>query len=389
MDHLLFDSLIDRKQTGSYKWDSISSIYGKEDLLPMWIADMDFPSPKAIQNALIERASHPVYGYTAPSDTLEVVIQNWLKKHHQWPIEKEWITYSAGVVSGISTAIQAFTNPGDKILLQSPVYTPFFDTIRTNQREIANSPLLLKNGRFEIDFVDFENQLKNGVKLFLLCSPHNPGGRIWTKAELEKISELCSAYGVVIVSDEIHADLYYPPSKHTPIASISEKAANQTITLMAPSKTFNTAGMQASLIIASNENMRNKLMLIQNRNAFPGLNLFAWTAMEAAYKEGESWLHQLLHYLAKNIEIAEEFIAKELPLVTCMHPDASYLLWIDCRKLGLSDEDIQDRLIHKGKLALEPGKKYGQEGEGFVRMNIGCPRSVLLDGLNRLKTAFS
>lgn len=391
MNKSIFDEHINRENTGSVKWDkpALQSIYGSEDVLPMWVADMDFPSPEPIQKALIARLNHPVFGYTVPSDSIYSEIQKWVNNRHQWSITRDMISFSAGVVSAIGSTIQAFTEPGDKILVQSPVYTPFFDMIKNNGREVVNSPLRLEENRFAIDFEDFEEKLKTDVKVFLLCSPHNPGGRIWTKEELLRIGELCLTYNVIIVSDEIHADLFHSTAIHYPIASLTEKLADITVTLMAPSKTFNIAGMQASFLITSNKELQVKLQNAQTRQAFHGLNILALTAMEAAYREGLGWLNDLTEYIEGNVKVAEEFIAAEIPSLCVMHPDASYLLWIDCRDLGLSDKEIQERLIHKGKLALEPGTKYGPGGEGFVRMNIGCSRSLLTDGLNRLKLAFS
>ncbi|MFJ7470415.1 MalY/PatB family protein [Peribacillus frigoritolerans] len=387
----IFEEQINRENSGSAKWDKnfLTSLYGREDVLPMWVADMDFPSPEGIQKALMERLNHPIFGYTVPSETVFTEIQSWLKDRHSWQIDTKWISFSSGVVSAIGTTIQAFTNPGDKILLQSPVYTPFFDMIKNNDREVVNSPLIIEKDRFEIDFSDFEDKLKSGVKLFLFCSPHNPGGRVWTKDELLRIGELCEKYNVVIVSDEIHADLFHSTSRHYPIGSLSEKLADMTVTLMAPSKTFNIAGLQASFLITSNEKLQKQLQKAQTKLAFHGLNIFALTAMEAAYREGLEWLEDMIGYIEENIKVAEEFIAAEIPSLHVMHPEASYLLWIDCRDLGLTDTGIKDRLIHQGKLALEPGSKYGPGGEGFVRMNLGCSRSVLMDGLNRLKMAFS
>ncbi|WP_373921360.1 MalY/PatB family protein [Peribacillus muralis] len=386
-----FEEHYDRENTGSVKWDknSLKSLFGSEDVLPMWVADMDFPAPEGIQKALIERLNHPIFGYTVPSDTVFTEIQNWLRSRHSWQIEKEWISFSSGIVSAIGTTIQAFTNPGDKILVQSPVYTPFFDMIKNNDREVVNSPLILEDGKFMIDFTDFEDKLKSGVKLFLFCSPHNPGGRVWTKDELLRIGDLCKKYDVIMVSDEIHADLFHSPSTHYPIASLSKEFAAITVTLMAPSKTFNIAGMQASFLVTSNEKLQLKLQNTQTKLAFHGLNVLALTAMEAAYREGLEWLTEMMGYIEENIKLAEDFIAEEIPALHVMHPDASYLLWIDCRDLGMTDTEIKEKLIHHGKLALEPGSKYGPGGEGFVRMNIGCSRATLLEGLKRLKLAFS
>lgn len=384
-----FDEYIDRKNTGAFKWDHMKDLYGRDDLLPMWVADMDFPSPIGVQKALLDRVMHPVYGYTAPMPTLLPVIQTWLKNRHSWKVDKDHLSFSAGVVSAIGMTIQGLTEPGDKILLQSPIYTPFFSMIEQNNRVVVNSQLKVIDDRFEIDFIDFEEKLKEGVKLFLLCSPHNPGGRIWTKEELTRMGELCLQYGTIIVSDEIHADLFHSSYTHYPLASLDERFADQTVTLMAPSKTFNIAGMQASIMITSNSDIRTKITATQTRNAFHGLNILGLTAMEAAYQTGETWLDEMLAYVETNVQIAEDFISNEIPGLRCMHPEASYLLWIDCRGLGLNDKEIQDLLTSKGKLALEPGTKYGPGGEGFVRMNIGCPRALLNDGLNRLKQAFS
>ncbi|MFD0051352.1 MalY/PatB family protein [Actinomycetes bacterium NPDC127524] len=389
MEYNTFENMIERRNTGSVKWDRTEILFGAKDLLPMWVADMDFPSPPEVQEALISRIKHPVFGYTAPSESIYTSIINWMEKRHSWTIQKEWITFSPGIVAAIGTAINALTEPGDKVMIQSPVYTPFFDMIKNNNRTVVNNQLSLIEDHYEINFEDFEQKLKSGVKMVLLCSPHNPGGRIWRRTELQKIGELCLKYQALVVSDEIHGDLSHSGLNHLPLASIDSGFTENVITLMAPSKTFNIAGLQSSLIICSDTLIQNRLNEYQHKNGFHGLNLFALTATEAAYLHGEAWLNSLLTYLQENIRIAEEFIKSELPQLRCIHPEASYLLWIDCRKLGLSGKSIQERLISKGKIALEPGEKYGPGGEGFVRMNIGCPRSTLLDGLSRLKTALA
>ncbi|WP_110928652.1 MalY/PatB family protein [Bacillus massiliglaciei] len=384
-----FDELYERRKTGAIKWDALKTIYGTEDILPMWVADMDFSSPPGVQEALLNRAQHPIFGYTSLSDKAVEAITDWVLYRHQWKVQHESILFCPGVVTGIATVIQACTEPGDKVMLQSPVYTPFFTMIKNNGREVVNSPLLVENNQFSIDFKVFEDKLKQGVKLFLLCSPHNPGGRVWTKEELLKIGELCKKYEVTIVSDEIHADLYFPGHKHVPAASINPDLENQTITLMAPSKTFNIAGLQASFMVVSNPELRKKISAVQGAIGFHGLNLFAITALEAAYREGADWLNELLTYIEENVRITQAFIETEIPALNVFKPEASYLVWIDCRTLGHNDKEIQRLLVEKGKLGLEPGNKYGQGGEGFVRMNIGCPREVLMDGLNRLKKAFT
>lgn len=389
MSSSLFDELIARQNTSSLKWDAMHLIYGEKDLLPMWVADMDFPSPQGIQEAIIDRVRHPIFGYTTAANEVYESIIHWLDKHHNWQVEKSSISFSSGVVASIATTIQAFTEPGDKVLVQTPVYNPFFDMIKANNREVVNNQLVLEEDTYFIDFADFEEKIQSGVKMFLLCSPHNPGGRIWTKAELQKIAEICLKHHVVIVSDEIHADLFHSNQTHYPLASLSEEIAQNTVTLMAPSKTFNIAGLHASFIISENKKLQKKIKQVQMSQGFFGLNALALTAMEAAYRVGEEWLHEVILYIEENFKVAEQFIAEELPKLRCMKSKASYLLWINCRALGLTDKEIQKSLIQKGKLALEPGNKYGAGGEGFIRMNLGCSRTTLLDGLHRLKKALA
>ncbi|WP_449621659.1 MalY/PatB family protein [Robertmurraya sp. Marseille-Q9965] len=384
-----FDKRIDRQNTASVKWGLNGVIFGTDDVLPMWVADMDFEPPHEVTVALRERLEHGIYGYTYIPESAADGIQSWIKKRHDWDIHASWILYSPGVVPSIGVAIHAFTQPGDKVLIQSPVYTPFFNTIEQNDRVVVNSPLILKNNRYEIDFADFEEKLKEGVKLFILCNPHNPSGRSWNEGELRRITDLCIQYNCLVVSDEIHSDLIFKPNRHVPIASLDEKYQDHVITFVAPSKTFNLAGLQASAAIIPNGELRKTFKTTQGKLGFFHLNIFGVTAMEAAYRHGEAWLEELIAYVKENIDITTDFIERELPELTVMDPDGTYLLWIDCRKLGLSDEEIKDKLIKKGKLGLEPGPKYGPGGEGFVRMNLACTRDTLMDGLERLKRAFS
>ncbi len=383
-----FDQIINRENTSSVKWGMTQQVFGTSEVLPMWVADMDFAPPSEVKDALLDRVHHGVFGYTFPSTSTADSITQWLQNRHSWNIENEWILYNLGVVPSIATAIEAYTAPGDKVMLQSPVYAPFFDMVKKNNREVVNSPLKLVNNRFEIDFADFEERLKEGVKLLLLCNPHNPGGRVWTKEELQKIGELCHQYQCLILSDEIHSDLVFKENKHIPIASLNNKFNEITITCIAPTKTFNLAGLQASAVIISNKELRKEFQTVLQRQGFFSLPTFGAIGMEAAYQHGNSWLDELLEYLHENVETAKSFIDEHLPSIKVMEPEGTYLLWLNCRGLDLSDEDIKDRLLYKGKLALEPGKKYGPGGEGFVRMNIACPREMLLDGLERLKRAF-
>lgn len=383
-----FHKSIDRQNSASVKWGLNHAIFGTKDVLPMWVADMDFEPPTEVSDALKKRIEHGIYGYTYVPETATEAVKSWVKNRHGWDIHSSWVLYSPGVVPSIGIAIHSLTKPGDKVMLQSPVYTPFFNMIEKNERVVVNSPLKLQDNRYEIDFDDFEEKLKDGVKLFLLCNPHNPSGRAWNEEELRKIADLCIKYNCIILSDEIHSDLIYKPNKHIPIVSLDERYQDHIITCIAPSKTFNLAGLQASAVIIANKEIREAFKATQGKLGFFSLNTFGVFGMEAAYRYGEPWLEDLLSYLKENVDIAITFIEKELPSLAVMEPDGTYLLWIDCRKLDLTDEEIKEKLIKKGKLGLEPGPKYGTGGEGFVRMNIACTRDTLLDGLERLKRAF-
>ncbi|MCA1064914.1 pyridoxal phosphate-dependent aminotransferase [Rossellomorea aquimaris] len=382
-----FEELINRKGSSSVKWDMTKTVFGKDDVLPMWVADMDFLPPQEVLDSLHERLKHGIFGYTFVGEGAASSMKDWVLKRHGWNIEESWLQYSPGVVPAISTVIQALTVPGDKVLVQSPVYTPFFSLVEDNDRVIVNSPLVYHDGSYTIDFGAFEESLKSGVKLFLLCNPHNPSGRVWTKDELTKMAQLCRKYNVVIVSDEIHSDLVFKPHTHIPVASLDDAFKDMTITCIAPSKTFNLAGLQASAMITPNGDLREKMALIHKKQGFFTLNTFGIVGMEAAYRHGEGWLEEVLEYLQENVRVTKEFIIKNLPDLRLVDPEGTYLLWIDCTKMGLSDEELKERLLDKGKLALEPGTKYGSGGEGFVRMNIACPRRTLMDGLERLRTA--
>ncbi|MFC3886724.1 MalY/PatB family protein [Bacillus songklensis] len=384
-----FDYITNRMQTHSVKWDNVNSLFGGEDLLPMWVADMDFPAPPAVQQALEKALKHGIFGYTVPNNETSDAILEWLENRHDWKAESDWIVYSPGVVFSISMAIQAFTNEKDPILIQTPVYSPFFNMIKENGRTLIENPLILQDDRYKMDFADLEEKLAQGVKMMILCSPHNPGGRVWTAEELQRVYELCQRHGVILLSDEIHADLVYKPHKHIPIASLHRDGESNIITFIAPSKTFNLAGLQASAVIIDNKELREKYNRIQRKQGFFSLNLFGIVGMEAAYRGGEGWLENLLSYLQDNIQYASDFIRNRLPKLKLVEPEGTYLIWIDCRGLGLSDAKIRTLLLEKGKLAVEPGTKYGRQGSGFIRLNIGCPRELLKDGLDRLYRAFS
>lgn len=384
-----FHQYIDRQNTASIKWGMTKNLFGAEDVLPMWVADMDFEAPAEVIEALKKRMDHGIFGYSYVPPSAGEALQSWLKKRHNWDIDPSWILYSPGVVPAIGIAIQALTEPGDKVLLQSPVYTPFFNMIKNNKRVVVNSPLEMKDQKFQINMKDFEEKLKEGVKLFLLCNPHNPGGRVWTEDELKEVAELCLKYDTTIISDEIHSDLIFKPNRHVPLASLDKRYEEHVITFVAPSKTFNLAGLQASAAIITNEKMRAAFQETQIRLGITSIGPFGATGLEAAYRYGEQWLEELLPYLYENIMICKRFIEEEIPGISVMVPEGTYLIWLDCRGLGLADKEIWNSLLKKGKLGLEPGSKYGPGGEGFLRMNIACSRETLLEGLSRLKKAFS
>lgn len=366
----------------------MEAIFGHSDLLPMWVADMDFRPPNQVLEEMKKRIDHGIFGYTIVNENTKTAICNWTRKRHNWEISHDWLLFSPGVVPSIAMAVQAFSEIGDKILVQSPIYTPFFHIVESNLRELVNSPLILKDGRYEIDFHDFEEKLKGGVKVFILCSPHNPTGRVWTKDELGKMAQLCKKYNVVIVSDEIHADMVAPPYKHIPLASLASNA-DFIITFMAPSKTFNLAGLQASFMVIPNVEMRNKVASIQDKMGLHALNTFGVIAMEAAYTHGEQWLDSLLDYIRSNVELIKTELNKTLPELEVIEPEGTYLVWIDCRRLGLSEEDLRKALLEKGKLAVNFGEAYGLGGEGFIRINAACHKETIEDGLTRLKAALS
>ncbi|WP_010094993.1 MalY/PatB family protein [Ornithinibacillus scapharcae] len=378
-----FETVHNRKNTRSVKWDMVRELFHSEDVLPMWVADMDFKAPDAVNQAIIERAKHGIYGYTIADNSVKNSIVSWISRRHQWTIQSEWISFSPGVVTTLHMAIQSLTEPNDSILIQTPVYTPFYHVIKAHNRKIVKSPLIRENNYYQIDFQDFEEKLKNGVKAFILCNPHNPIGRVWTKEELTKIAELCKQYNVLIISDEIHCDLTYPDHNHISIASLSEEIADRTITCMAPSKTFNLAGLQASYAITSNTIMRKKLERQFLNQGFHGLNTMGTTALEAAYHHGEAWLDGLREILKGHYDYVKEEIEKHTPFQVTI-TEGTYLVWIDCSALGLDSKALRKFFNVEAKVGLNAGVEYGEEGDQFMRMNIACPRAILEEGVNRI-----
>lgn len=379
-----FETVYKRQNTLSFKWDSLKQVFNRDDILPMWVADMDFKAPEEVNQAIIERAKHGIYGYTVIDDDVREAVCKWLKRRHQWSIQKEWLSFSSGVIPALQIAIQALTERNDRILIQTPVYSPFYDVIKNQEREIVKNPLSYKNGRYEISFEHFEQQLQKGVKAFILCSPHNPVGRVWTKEELETIVELCHRYNVLILSDEIHCDLIYPNFKHIPIASLSEEAAQITITFMAPSKTFNLAGLQAAYTITSNKKLHRQILRQMAKQSMTFLNTMGITALEAAYTYGEKWLEQLLEVLTSHKDYVKSMFAKHIPEIKVVSPQGTYLLWLDCSGLNMTHQELRKFMIEEAKIGLNDGLSYGEDGAQFMRMNIACPKSTLEEGANRI-----
>ncbi|WP_235848355.1 MalY/PatB family protein [Litchfieldia alkalitelluris] len=388
MNHPIFDQVIERKGTNSVKWDLNEKLFGHEDVLPMWVADMDFMVPNEVIDAIKERLDHRIFGYTIYPTSLADSIMTWMKKRHQWDIRPDWISYSPGVVTAMAMAIGAFTSPGDKIAIQTPVYQPFFHIIERNKRQLVTIQNRLEDNQYQMDFEQLEKVLTPEVKMFILCNPHNPSGKVWTKDDLTRLGELCVKNGILLLSDDIHADIIIGDTSYTPIASISEEIREQTLTFIAPTKTFNLAGLQASSVIIPNRRLKVKFDHYQSNKGISHLNTLGMVGMEAAYVNGEDWFNDFLLYLKENIKTLTHFINENIPKLKVIQPDATYLVWIDAREFGLSDKDLQRLLTEKGKIGLEPGPKYGPGGEGFFRINLACPRTTLNEGLVRLKTAF-
>jgi cystathionine beta-lyase len=382
-----FDQVINRRNTHSYKWDQSEKLFGDPDILPLWVADMDFESPPAVKAALEKRAAQGVYGYTIRTEGYINAVVSWFSKRHGWDIKPQWLTDSPGIVTSLSLAVELFSEPGAHVILQSPVYYPFYDVIRMNGREVAKNPLVIRSGRYEMDYAHLEELMKGGAKLMLLCSPHNPGGRVWEREELVRLGELCQKYGVIVVSDEIHGDLAFPGSKHIPFASISPEFAQNSITLLAPTKTFNLPGLQSSVIVSANSELKRKLDYRIKTLSIHMMNFFIPDAIQAAYLESEEWLDELLVYLRGNTDYAIEYLAEHLPELKPMKPDGTYLLWVDCRALNLDVNGLKELMFKKARVAFTEGSVFGSEGEGYLRFNLACPRSILTEALERFTQA--
>jgi cystathionine beta-lyase len=382
-----FDRLTDRTGTYSYKWDQSEKLFGHADVLPLWVADMDFEPPREVVQEMIRRAEQGVYGYTIRPKAYYEAIAGWLQRRHGWTIEHDWITSSPGVVAALSLIVYAFTEPHDKVILQSPVYYPFYDVIRMNGRTIVDNPLILRNGRYEIDFDLLERQAADGAKLLLLCSPHNPGGRVWTREELTRIGEICLRHDVLVVADEIHQDLVYRGYKHIPFASIDERFANRSFTCIATSKTFNLAGLQASSVIIPNTELRRRYNHALKTFSLHMESYFGVSAVISGYTHGDAWLDQLMVYLEGNLDYLVSFMGSRLPEVKVMRPEATYLAWMDCRAISEDPADLKRLMFDEARVAFTEGSVFGKAGAGYLRVNMACPRSRLAEALERFAAA--
>lgn len=374
-----FDKTIDRRATNSYKWDS-----APEGVLPMWVADMDFRTAPAIIDALQKRVAHGIFGYTRVPDAYYDAVTSWFSRRHGWDIDREWIIYTSGVVPAVSAVIKALTVPGDKVIVQTPVYNCFFSSIRNNGCEIVSNPLCRTADTYEMDFDALERCAADPrAKVMLLCNPHNPAGRVWTPDELTRLGNICLRNGVTVVADEIHCELVYQGFKYTPFASLSDAFLHRSVTCVSPSKAFNIAGLQIANIVAFDNDLRSRIDKAININEVCDVNPFGVAATIAAYNEGEEWLNQLVDYLHGNYEAMAEFCRRELSEFPITRLEGTYLVWMDCSSLGMPSDALEHALLEDARLWLNAGTMYGAEGEGYMRWNIACPRSVMLDGLNR------
>ncbi len=381
-----FDKPVDRYGTNCLKWDYLQAFFGKGDLNALWVADMDFKAPPEILDSLIERAMHGVFGYTAKPEGFYQAVIRWFQTRYGWNIEREWIVATPGVVPALNLAIQTFTEPGDGIIIQPPVYFPFEESIRLNVRKVLNNQLLLKGNRYEVDFEDLERLAEN-AEMLVLCSPHNPVCRVWTREEIEEMGRICRQHGLMVFSDEIHADIVFPPRRHIPTASVSDSLGRSSICAYATSKTFNLAGLQLSVNIIPDEGIRNRFKDSLAKLHMNMSNIFGIVGTQAAYANGGEWLDQLLAYLWENYLEVASFLKKNIPGISVLEPEGTFLLWLDCRALGLSDDELASLFVNRAKLALSGGSMFGPGGEGFMRMNIACPRKNLIDALSNLEKA--
>ncbi|MDR0824919.1 MAG: PatB family C-S lyase [Prevotella sp.] len=382
-----FDEIIERKGTNALKTDALAKRYGNPDLIPLWVADMDFKSPAAITEAIIERAKHGIFGYTEPGQKYFDAIINWVDRQHNWNIQQEWITFVPGIVKGIAFVIDCFSSTEHQVIIQPPVYHPFRIVPTLHHRIVNDNPLKLEAGQYKMDLEGLKKLINPACRILILCNPHNPGGRVWTRRELSDIADICHEHNILVISDEIHSDLAFAPHKHVPFASVSEKAAMNSITFMAPSKTFNIAGVVSSYSIISNKELRDKFNCYLASSELDEGHIFAYLAAQAAYDHGDEWLIEAKDYIRENIHFADEYLKANIPQIKAMIPEASFLIWLDCRELNLSQKELVSLFVDDAKLALNDGAMFGAGGEGFMRMNVGTPLANIQRALDNLKKA--
>ncbi len=390
-----FDQVCNRKDTDCLKWDLIGSVFGEDDIIPLWVADMDFPVAEEIKEALKERIEHPFYGYTRPGAGIVDAVVKRMKDKFDWEIEPEWVVFTPGVVPALHIAIRSLTHPGDEVLLQQPVYYPFFPAVTSSGCQIVNNGLKLIDGKYEINFEDLEEKLipnsglgsnPNRIKTMIFCNPHNPVGRVWSREEITKLGKIAIDNGLVVISDEIHCEILFDDNKHSPFATISKEFEQNCIICMSPSKTFNLAGLDVSSIIIPNKEIRENFINTQN-GIVPGPNLFGLTALEAAYRYGDEWLKQVMEYIGQNLDFLIDYTENKIPKIKVIKPQGTYLIWLDCRELGLNDEELKKFMLKEAKVGLNDGFIFGKEGSGFVRINIACPEAILEEALKRIENA--
>ncbi|MGA7596055.1 MAG: pyridoxal phosphate-dependent aminotransferase [Gallionella sp.] len=381
-----FDREIPRDGTASVKHDGRAAYFGTADVLPLWVADMDFAAPEAVTRALADRAAHPVYGYSFYPDSLYDALIGWLKKRHGWAVQRDWIVMAPGVVPSLFATVMACTQQGEGVIVQPPVYAPFFSAVTTNRRRVVENTLCLENGRYKMDFDHLEQCAADGARLLLLCSPHNPVGRVWRSAELEEILRIARRHDLAILSDEIHADLVYPGARHTALATLAG-AGDKLITAVAPSKTFNIPGLGLSSLIVPDPAQRGALRKIFDGLHLANTNPFSIAAFEAAYRGGGAWLDSLLGYLRDNRDFVGDYLRTHLPGIRLVQPEGTYLLWLDCRGLGMNDAQLSEFFVRKAGVGMNPGISFGQDGSGFMRLNIASPRRVVAAALQRIANA--
>lgn len=376
-----FDKIVARRHSGSYKWDTVP-----EDTLPLWVADMDFEVAPAVKKALADRVAHGVFGYTQVDDSYYDAVISWYERRHQWAVDRRWMLYTSGVVPAVSCAIKALTLPGENVLVQTPVYNCFFSSIKNQGCQIVENRLVRQDDSYVIDWDDFERKCADEkTTVFLLCNPHNPAGRVWTREELAKMGAICSKHHVFVISDEIHCELVMPGHKFTPFAAVSEANLCNCVTLSSPSKSFNTAGLQIANIICKDEEVRRRIDRVINIFEVCDVNPFGPIALKAAYNESEDWLDALNEYIWGNYQLLRDTFAKQLPKLEVMRLEGTYLAWVDISSLGMTSDEVTEKLLRKGHVFVSDGTLYGKEaGEGFIRINLACPRAVLTEGLNRI-----